>query len=321
MNDTLCDKIINIVKEYVHPRPYYKSDKLSNYLLHITRTIENLHIRSMFPKESGIKEYFPSLIESLFLSEKVDEKYCSGQIVYLNHKNNDYIFTGDWGKIVLNTDFSKGSLEQELEQEINIAKLNGFIETFLTEIKYCTFTSILLNIQDVNGPHANLLMINKDSEGIILSLYDPLGYQGDNISDRFLDLFASSLAQKYTDNVVVKNRINISCPRGLQTFSGDQKGFCSIFSLLWIHIIIKIQDELSDSEKRSFFENLVELENCIIREYNRDELYNIVLVFASKLILYYIKGLKVKPEKGAIFYKEYRKQRQGDDSWGFKIQL
>lgn len=128
--ETLCDKIIEILKEYVHPRPYYKSDKLSNYLLYTTRTVENLHIRSMFPTESKIGEYFPSLIETLFLSEKVDGKYCCGQIVYLNYKSNDYIFTGDWGKIVLTEDSSKGSEEQKLQKKINMAKLDGFTHTF-----------------------------------------------------------------------------------------------------------------------------------------------------------------------------------------------
>jgi hypothetical protein len=51
--------------------------------------------------------------------EKVDGKYCSGQIVYLNYKSNDYIFTGDWGKIVLNSNGSNGS------NRSNQTKING----------------------------------------------------------------------------------------------------------------------------------------------------------------------------------------------------
>lgn len=66
-------------------------------------------------------------------------------------------------------------------------------------------------------------MITKDSEGIILSLYDPLGYEGDNISDRFLDIFASSLAEKYDGQVVVKNRIIYLVPRGYNNFQVTKK--------------------------------------------------------------------------------------------------
>ena len=294
----LCVKIRKVLKEYIHNSPYYTSTKLSNYLLHTSRTIENLHIKSMFPVESKIEQYFPSLIETLFVSEKVDGKYCSGQIVYLNHKSNDYIFTGDWGKIVLNSD---GSELQNLQAQ---TKINRFVDKFLNDIKYCKFTTILLNIQDVKGPRTNLLMISKDSEGIILSLYDPIG---NNTSDLFLDLFAGSLQKKYSNQVVVKNRINISCTRG------DQTGYCS---LLWIHIIIKLQERLSNSERRLLFGNLAEVEKCLTKYYTKKGLDNIVLVFTSKLILYYIKS-NLTGERRSIFKEEYRRRRSG---WGFNIE-
>ena len=290
----LCVKIRKVLKEYIHKAPYYTSSKLSNYLLYTTRTIENLHIKSMFPVESKIEQYFPSLIETLFVSEKVDGKYCSGQIVYLNHKSNDYILTGEWGKIVLNSDAS------ELQAQ---SKINRFVDKFLNDIKYCKFTTILLNIQDIKGPRTNLLMISKDSEGIILSLYDPIG---NNRSDLFLDLFASSLQKKYPDQVVIKNRINISCTRG------DQNVYCT---LLWIHIIIKLQERLSNSERRLLFGDL----KCIKQYYTKKGFDNIVLVFASKLILYYIKS-NLTGERRRIFNEEYRKQRSGDSSWGFTIE-
>lgn len=307
--NVLCDKIKSIIKQYVHPPPYYMSDKLSVYILYMIRTIENLHIRSMFPVESKMDTYFPSLIETLFLKEEVDKRYCSGQIVYLNHKNNNYLFTGDWGKIIL--DREDGDSYNE--------KLDRFIEHFLEQIKSCEFTNILLNIQDPVESHANLLMINKDSEGIMLSLYDPSGYKSD-VGELFLDLFASELAQKYDGQVVVQNRINISCINGLQEFSRDEKGYCSIFSLLWIYIIIKLQKILTDEEKRLLFENLVSLEKCIEDFYTKEELYNIVLVFASGIMLYYIKEV-LKPESVHIFNSEYIKQRSGDKSWGFKVDL
>ena len=90
-------------------------------------------------------------------------------------------------------------------------------------------------------------MVTKDPDNdqdIILSLYDPLGYQGDNQSDVFLDLFASSLANKSNVGVTVINRASISCPKGLQAFSQDKKGYCSAFSLLWIYIIIELEKGL-----------------------------------------------------------------------------
>jgi hypothetical protein len=316
--DKLCNKIKLLLKRYIYPPKYYKTDKLATHILYMIRTIENLHIRSMFPVESGIKHYFPSLIETLFTKEEIEKKYCTAQIVYLYHKNRNYIFPGDWGKIVL--DHTDDQISTWKGAKINPSKLHRFVEKFLAQIEDCTFTNILLNIQDPKGSHANLLMINKDSEGIILSLYDPHGYTGEGASDVFLDLFASALAQKYKGQVVVKNRINISCIKGLQTFSSDRKGYCSIFSLLWIYIIIKLQKTLDEDEKRLLFENLVTIENCIIGFYSPEQLYNIVLVFASKVMLYYVKKI-LKPDTVPIFYKEYIKQRKNDDSWGFKVDL
>jgi len=284
----LCVKIRKVLKEYIHKEPYYTGNKLSNYLLYTTRTIDNLHIKSMFPVESKIQQYFPSLIETLFVSEKVDGKYCSGQIVYLNHKSNDYIFTGEWGKIVLNSDGS--NLQAQ-------TKINGFVDKFLNDIKHCKFTTILLNIQDIKGPHTNLLMISKDSEGLILSVYNPTS---DHITDLFLDLFSSSLQKKYDGQVVVKNRINITCTRG------DKNLYCS---LLWIDIIIKLQERLSNSERRLLFGNLAEVEKCVIKYYSKKAWDNIVLVFISKLILYYIKSYLIGDRIG-IFNKEYNKARR-----------
>jgi hypothetical protein len=236
-----------------------------------------------------VEQYFPSLIETLFVSEKVDGKYCSGQIVYLNHKSNDYIFTGDWGKIVLNSD------ESNLQSQ---TKINGFVNKFLNDIKDCKFTTILLNIQDIRGSHTNLLMISKDSEGIILSLYNPTA---DHISDLFLDLFASSLQKKYKGQVLIKNKINISCT------PDDKNLYCC---LLWIDIIIKLQERLSNSEKRLLFGNLAEVEKCVTKYYSKKGWDNIVLAFASKLILYYIKSYLIG-DRIAVFNKEYKRQRSG----------
>ena len=278
----LCVKIHNVLKEYIHKEPYYTSNKLSNYLLYTTRTIDNLHIKSM----PTVDNCFPSLIETLFLSEKVDGKYCSGQIVYLNYKSNDYIFTGEWGKIVVNSD------ESDLQAQ---TKINGFVTKFLNDIKDCKFTTILLNIQDIKGPHTNLLMISKDSEGLILSVYNPTS---DRITDLFLNLFASSLRKKYQGQVLVKNRINISCTRG------DKNLYCS---LLWINIIIKLQEKLSNSERRLLFENLAEVEKCVTKYYSKKAWDNIVLVFISKLILYYIKSYLIG-DRIAVFNKEYKRQ-------------
>ncbi len=280
----LCVKIRKVLKEYIHNEPYYTGNKLSNYLLYTTRTIDNLHIKSM----PTVDNCFPSLIETLFVSEKVDGKYCSSQIVYLNHKSNDYIFTGEWGKIVLNSNGSGGS---------DLTKINEFVTKFLNDIKDCKFTTILLNIQDIKGSHTNLLMISKDSEGIILSVYNPTA---DHITDLFLDLFSSSLQKKYEGQVVVKNRINISCTRG------DKNLYCS---LLWIHIIIKLQEKLSNSERRLLFENLADVEKCVIKYYTKKAWDNIVLVFISKLILYYIKSYLIG-DRIAIFNKEYNKARR-----------
>lgn len=302
-------KIRDVLDKFVHKPPYYIDNDLSMYILHMIRTIENLHVKTVFADETKIADYFPSLIETVFLMENVDKKYCSGNIIYLNHKDKNYMFIKEWGKI---------SLDEEGDSVED--KLDRFVDYFLNTIKDCNFTSILLDIQDPVESHANLLLVCKDSEGIILSLYDPHGYKSDNISDLFLDLFASSLAQKYDGNIVVQNRLTISCPIGLQEFSNDQKGYCSIFSLLWIYVIINLQETLPEDEKRLLFENLVIVEKYIMELYSEQELYNIVLLFASNIMIYYTKNILTDRMK-KDFYLEYDKQSKGDKSWGFKIDL
>jgi hypothetical protein len=195
-------------------------------------------------------------------------------------------------KIVLNSDRSK---EQNLQSQ---TKINEFVDKFLNDIKDCKFTTILLNIQDIKGPHTNLLMISKDSEGIILSLYNPTS---NHISDLFLELFSTSLEKKYKRQVLIKNKINISCSRG------DKNLYCS---LLWIDIIIKLQERLSNSERRLLFGNLSEVEKYITKYYSTTAWDNIVLVFVSKLILYYIKSYLIGDSIG-VFNKEYKRQRSG----------
>jgi len=305
-------KIKDILDKFVHKPPYYIENDLSVYILHMIRTIENLHVKTVFSEETKIREYFPSLIESVFLMENVNKKYCSGNIIYLNHKDKNYMFIKEWGKIIL--DEQGDSVESKHE------KLDRFVEYFLDTIKDCDFTSILLDIQDPVESHANLLLVCKDSEGLILSLYDPHGYKGDNISDLFVDLFASSLAQKYEGSIVVQNRVNVSCPIGLQEFSNDKKGYCSIFSLLWVYVIINLQESITEEERRLLFENLVIVEKSIIELYSQKELYNIVLLFASNIMIYYTKNILTDRMK-KDFYSEYDKQSKGDNSWGFKIDL
>jgi hypothetical protein len=141
-------------------------------------------------------------------------------------------------------------------------------------------------------------MISKDSEGIILSLYNPTS---NHISDLFLELFSTSLEKKYKRQVLIKNKINISCSRG------DKNLYCS---LLWIDIIIKLQERLSNSERRLLFGNLSEVEKYITKYYSTTAWDNIVLVFVSKLILYYIKSYLIGDSIG-VFNKEYKRQRSG----------
>jgi hypothetical protein len=98
-NEKLRDIINSILDEYKHLPPYYTDVTLQNYLLYVIRTIENLHIKSMFPKESKVVNYFPSLIEVLFRYKKLDvPDYCSGNIVYLKRKNKDYFLHMIGGK-------------------------------------------------------------------------------------------------------------------------------------------------------------------------------------------------------------------------------
>jgi hypothetical protein len=268
----ICQKVRQVLSPYVHKSPYYNNPDL---LINTNRALESLHVNSMFPELSGLCKYFPSVLEALFLSEKIDGKnYCAGQIVYLQRRTDKYIFRDDWGEVVLH---------DKLNSEVNIPNLDEFSAKFLNDIIPCKFTTILLNIKSDRGTSASLVMISKDSKGIILALYNP--GRDSHVCNFFLELFRSSLAKKYKGEIIVKNNISVDC-RQIKS-----KDTCHLYHLLWLHLLIKTQEMLTDVERRLFFKKFRSIQKRIAKFYGRKGLYNIVLALSTKVTLNYLQHI------------------------------
>jgi hypothetical protein len=275
----ICQKVREVLSPYVHKSPYYNNPDL---ILYTNRALETLHVNSMFPEISGLCKYFPSVLEALFLSEKIDGKnYCSGQLVYLQRKTDKYIFKGDWGEVVL---------RDKLKSDVNIPNLEQFSSKFLDDITPCKFTTMLLNIKSDGGTSANLIMISKDSKGIIISLYCPSGNRDRSVCNFFLELFRSSLANKYKGKIIIKNNISIDCHDSGPVILSHNT--CHLYHLLWIHVLIKTQESLSDVERRVFFKKFRSIQRRVAKFYGQKGLYNIVLALSSRVITNYLQNIR-----------------------------
>lgn len=150
----------------------------------------------------------------------------------------------------------------QLEKDTNFEKIKPFMESVLKKVISENKDDIIIEIGLYNLSrtigHANMLYIEQGHDGIHINYYEPQGASIEHERHNYIsNLIRSLYIGKYY------NMTNY-CELGLQFFSKDDVGYCTMFSLLWVYTALKLKNKL----KKQYISDLGNIETII-----REELY------------------------------------------------
>lgn len=162
--------------------------------------------------------------------------------------------------------------EYELLYPVDSQNIESVSSTFLATIssaiedisKYdCDLVTIQFTLSDLDSQsswgHANIIIVEKYLNEIIVSHYEPHGKSDDYSMfgidvDKVVEVIYYIIkTQKSDDNFTVE-MASKSCSRvGIQSFtSSSDTGYCQIFSLLWLDLNLYIRKEIVESIRSKF---------------------------------------------------------------------
>jgi hypothetical protein len=321
--------------ERIHEKGINKDKKL--FLLHIEKIIKDIDSYGYnkggyisFPEDSKqsvlIDDYVWDMYQSITHISKNDKEgnYISLiQLIYgLTHSNMSHC-TGNItimekkGLIILKTKTSEASMgtkEKPSKEFIEFGK------EFIKRINEtdCPFTTLHISIFLSNGQgHSNILIVFKKEGKIYLSIYEPHGSDVD--SSPYLKLsnyLMYKLYDLYPDLIVVSDRTSVSCPRGLQAYAKDEKGWCVIFSLFWLYCVLYISSKTNNGINLN---NIYLIEHAIIYLAKKPEILYIMTVkfsmYLSSSYLEYIEGLSPKLKENFNNMFKTRLHKRISEDW------
>jgi hypothetical protein len=323
MEDKLiCQEIVNnILKKYDKPIQNKKVrivDKknsktydipIIDYIQICNRVLQNMNFAS-----GG---YVMNYLESIFDMYGMSKTACTGKvkittIIYENKKDTIhhlYLNLDEELEIYKGLETPPNKIYKE-DPMITFSK-ECFERIKKTTCKYnnnYSFTSLAIgNSITINyknsqlaGAHSNILFIlkNDKTNHIKLMLYEPHGYNfTDEITKKVNEyniLFVNDLVQymekiqnpyekTYTFEFMTPREVSLSI--GVQSFIGDERGYCALISSFWVYIVLGLLK--SNLNPEYIFEKPDIIEKCLYVNYEK-ELYNIIVNFSVDVIQKYL---------------------------------
>ncbi len=309
-----------------------------NYMYTYFQAIERIS-RDREPTE------IPSMLENVYnmalenthrkMLSDTELKFCTGALVLcvnLDDDFSDYVF--------LDADNTLLGVRVDIPKDIGKTSeefVEYFLKPFAKQLLGCkrNMSTLALSIHMKNKDefidgHANMIFIYIGPSFIMFSLYEPHGFESDEIwfskVDVFMDFLVNSCNEHrelFGDRLVWKNpRIEISCPLGLQRipeteFSGtDETGYCVMYSYFWLYVILRcvsfmtfskgnVIDNTNSAEIHTLQAIIKNAEFVILESRTPEELGILINSFAGMAVSRYI---EIIPDKVRVEYFDYIKQ-------------
>jgi len=164
-----------------------------------------------------------------------------------------------------------------------------------------------------NKGHVNIVIICKENDNFLIALYEPHGtISTDNtfmkISNTFIDYFRYFVNK----NTYYIPRIDISCLKGLQSYSEDKIGYCVTFSFFWYYcFLMVIRDINIDLSLHVFYQIIQVIERIIMLNFTKEELLQAIYAFANILTeTFYLQHHKKIREEQQSFSSFYTQEQE-----------
>lgn len=177
--------------------------------------------------------------------------------------------------------------------------MTDFYEYILEKTKPCRFSVIFVTLVFPNGgAHADMIFVENllDTENtIVFNYYEPHGYEKLIGEFEMLD-FLEDL-QKASNNVIYVE-YKLTEELGSQLYSKDDTGYCVMFSLFWIYVVLNIvMYNLINNTYEVSVLWIDKVEKYYIEKMESKKLYEIVVTFAIELFNNTIENFSTKDQE------------------------
>jgi hypothetical protein len=261
-------------------------NKLDKYLRFSKQLPKNLKLNIPYYSENkeNIKQYdipYENYI-NLITSTLYQDDYLSGEIIGYFYKKNLSQFKNNF-KLTFYDNFD------------TVEFLYGDTKSFLKNDK--TFIKILYNIIDKNlknsrfqiveiiidyktESHYNVALLEKTPELILMSYYEPHGNFATKKNEKLQDFLKNLIEISNYKLIITKSK-----EVGYQTLSKDTIGYCFLFGLFWINMVLSIiKFNLSVDSYIPSNEWIFLVEEYYINKMNESNLYKVIITFTTNLI-------------------------------------
>jgi len=160
----------------------------------------------------------------------------------------------------------------------DMRKFSKIIENMLDTSSELIFTNF--NVVNKTSGHATVLIMEKQDNIWNFYYYDPNGSSNTDYSYQFLDMLLRYQNKKISIIPITK----ISCPISIQKYTEEKIGFCLMFSFFWIYCILNIINGMKKTGTYSPLRSWIGSVDKILLDYEKSNLYNIVVSFGIKLV-------------------------------------
>lgn len=231
---------------------------------------------------------------------------------------NDYIYfkdTSDYTGIYPKDQQKVSNVSNEFKTHLRI-RMNYLIKN------RCNVSAIKVALQGDEYGHANIILVEKYINEILISLYEP---HGSPLTDDIdvpvvMDTLKSVIEEELGNKFIVKLKESY-CNMGIQSLVVDYDiGYCQLFSLLWLDLNLFIKNRIIDDFSREFPElpiatvgvgNIVRrIESLFIESFSSPKaIYEAVMGYCYSLITKYLIDSKIANDT----YKKLKKLKDTID--------
>lgn len=238
-----------------------------------------------------LTNFYNSLLEELEESGN-----CITDKIAIDLVNNTFMFRTEEKRILF-------SLVEPGQQE----KISDFLDMINIISKKCRFFVFRVSFksQREGASHLNMILGERlDDNNIILNYYEPHGFIKEPILKVINKIFSYGKSISREQNLPsITLNYNTSNVEGAQIKAGDFIGYCTMFSLFWIYIVLNIIIyNLKNNSYSPSPDWIYKVEHYYASSVSSDKLYEIIITFALELFNDYIHSLPVEEQK-RIFEK------------------
>lgn len=229
---------------------------------------------------------------------------------------------------------SKGSFYTEFKYGSNTVEYTKnrekvFTHVFMNEFKDCKYGVLRCTFQvSDDNAHRTILFFERVGEELVFYYYEPHGTGYNTFSEMYGAYdFIKNLVEEFNTYLPFAGVSQVRfvdkpdyCLRGLQAYAKDSLGLCQIFSTFWTFMLLTV---ITRAEANMIsLPSISEWYNYITEYFNVSftpkQTYNVVLLFASNLYLFYtqnepnyLKRIEVMSKKIRDDIREFQVKYEG----------